>query len=608
MAGTTDNVNGINEWTVMFFFASDNPLSPLLISQLKAIKDAGFQEHTEVLVYFDPQEKGVPTKIYNVNQKRKEYALARAAKEPGYPRSLIGDGNDPYVRHMSEDEIDPKTAPATMRPALDQSGDITAEEALRDFVEFGVTKHRARNYMLILIGHGMIVGNDSFLPDDNPISAITLTQLQAILNKFKDNDKTRLQLLGLHSCSMSSVEVAYQLKGTANYMMATQGTAFVNSWPYRQLLKKTFNTVEKVKTAARDRARLAGASEKQAVNQAQVNVQKLIEKIYFLCLHNSTDFMSAGYSADLVLCSLETDKLAGIKQPLQTLVQKLKDNLFRVSPVKDLILLAHWEAQSFWDENYTDLYDFCRCLSIRCNQRAETLETLRLTNDPLGVVTGLRALAKACDGVTDVLDIAKSADRATRFTKLIIQEDNFGWQYQYSHGLSVYFPWSEPLDDDPLVPVPGDVQDGQPTPEGRGPRVVRNYLGYEFTKDFGEDSWWSFLASYFENTKRQSRIDDEGINMFRELLDEDISEKSMDLDRFTYILNRAENTFNSDGTLNHKTTPELKRTPEVGASCACPSIKNYPTDVNRGVKKFSITPGALRAFRSEDSETEDDDD
>src|SRR6185503_5382155 len=89
-----------NDWTLMFFFASDNPLAPLLVSQLKAIKDAGFQEHTEVLVYFDPMEKGCPTKIYNVNCRRKASALALSKKDKEHPRSLIGDERDSYIRKM----------------------------------------------------------------------------------------------------------------------------------------------------------------------------------------------------------------------------------------------------------------------------------------------------------------------------------------------------------------------------------------------------------------------------------------------------------------------------------------------------------------------------
>src|SRR5947208_16751480 len=111
MAPTTDSNSASkdkNEWTVMFFFASDNPLAPMVVSQIKAIKDAGFQEHTEVLVHFDPMERGASTKIFNVNQKRK----ADAGSDH---KTFIGDGKDPFVRNMSEDEIDRSTLPAGMQ-------------------------------------------------------------------------------------------------------------------------------------------------------------------------------------------------------------------------------------------------------------------------------------------------------------------------------------------------------------------------------------------------------------------------------------------------------------------------------------------------------------
>ena len=32
------------------------------------------------------------------------------------------------------------------------------------------------------------------------------------------------------------------------------------------------------------------------------------------------------------------------------------------------ILLAHWKSQSYFQENYTDLYDFCFCLSDFCGE------------------------------------------------------------------------------------------------------------------------------------------------------------------------------------------------------------------------------------------------
>ena len=60
-----DSVNKDRKVTVMCFFASDNALSPLLISQLKSIKDAGYEQNTDVLVRFDPNEESAPTRIYS---------------------------------------------------------------------------------------------------------------------------------------------------------------------------------------------------------------------------------------------------------------------------------------------------------------------------------------------------------------------------------------------------------------------------------------------------------------------------------------------------------------------------------------------------------------
>jgi len=574
----------------MFFFASDNRLAPLLVSELKAIKDAGFQEDTEVLVYYDPLEKGCPTKIYNVNNERK----ARR-KNKNKPKSEIGDGNDSYVRKMDEDEVDPKNFSARMRDAM-ASSTVPAHEMLRYFVDYVTTRHKARNYMLFLIGHGMIVGRDIFLPDDDPVSAVSMSQLQQIMKKFVHGGKTSLQLLCLHSCSMSSIEVAYQLRGTANYMMAHQGPAFVNSWNYRQVLKKIFNTID--------------------TEKRQINVQRLIEKLYYHCLHNATDFLSAGYSADLALYSLQKDKLARIRTPIQLLVQRLKENLPGVkrkdnlpgrSIIKDLILLAHWESQSFWEENYTDLYDFCFCLSRRCN------DAIALYGKKGLPVSKLNQVRVACDGVIKVLSIIKSDNRAARFRGLIIHAGNFGTKYQYARGLSIYFPWCEPLDDEPWT---SERKNGQSRskPKGRNQKIIEGYKSYDFNK--GVNSWWSFLDSYFKETKRASRWKENPqeltVRGARRLLSEAISE------------------FNVDGSLGTRTPDVGTRTPDTGLDCTCPTIKNYPTDEKkytiaekksrtakkksrtakkkhliRKVRKFSITPDALRAFRPDVTEDND---
>ena len=94
------------KWTIMFYFAGDNALSPLIVSQLRAIKDAGFHRNVDVVVHFDPNEFGAPTRIYDVNRRRKA----------GRQKVMSGDGPDPYIHFMLEDGMELQTIAASTRP------------------------------------------------------------------------------------------------------------------------------------------------------------------------------------------------------------------------------------------------------------------------------------------------------------------------------------------------------------------------------------------------------------------------------------------------------------------------------------------------------------
>src|SRR5215211_5184165 len=85
------------EWTLMFYLASDNPLAPGVVSQLKAIKNAGFHPDANVVTQFDPYVEGTPTHIFEVN-------LVNKLKQPGIAN--VGfQGNDPFVRNLVEDKL-----------------------------------------------------------------------------------------------------------------------------------------------------------------------------------------------------------------------------------------------------------------------------------------------------------------------------------------------------------------------------------------------------------------------------------------------------------------------------------------------------------------------
>lgn len=569
------------EWTLLFYFACDNALAPGVVAQLKALKQAGYHPDVNVVVQFDPQTRNTPTHIFDVN-------LVNKVQNPD-PDGDIGFANDPFVRTLMEDKLwrnlegegpdespdqqdrtgksirerikeslqgrnydPPSPLPTEKKP--EESAGTTApgtdrrprrrrepgvKESLKDFLKFCSDNYPANNFMIFILGHGIVVGNDIFLFDENVDDgqhSLSLTDLGDVLNGFAADvrkQKSEVQLVSFHSCSVSSAEVAYQLqmdvkgklKGTANYMLASQGPAFVASWPYREIIMRVLNDVK---------------------NKRPVDAKDTVTKIFYYVLHNSTDFVLAGYAFNLVLCDL--NKVSEMTVPLKT----LSDNLARMlrdktnPAVKNLILLAHWRAISFWGENYTDLFDFCFCLRQLCDEYDKT------PGSPAATISA------NCGEVLKQLE----AGVAGNDDKLIVRTAFAGPDYQYSHGLSVYFPWAAPLED-----------------------FMATYHDYAFTKT----NWQTFLEAYFDETQRLTLREELG-QPVRVPSTEEERREDLNEDIVSICFNNA-GPLNTDASSSVLALPSGKRDPPdpTGDDCACNSIKNYPHDT-RNLRKRSQDP------------------
>lgn len=583
------------KWTLIFYFACDNPLAPGVVAQLKALKQAGYHPDVNVVVQFDPQTRNTPTHIFDVN-------LVNKVKHPG--EYNIGFANDPFARTLMDDKLwrdlegegeddspdqrdrrklpirdlikaslakeghtyDPPSPPPPEKAPEEPAGATTPGEdrgsrrrrepgikrSLSDFLKFCSDEYPARNFMLFILGHGIVVGNDIFLfdehVDDGPQS-LSLTDLGEVLNGFAADvrkQKAEFQLISFHSCSVSSLEVAYQLqtevegklKGTANYMLASQGPAFIASWPYREIIMRVLNDVK---------------------HKWPVDARETATKIFYFVLYNSTDFVLAGYSFQLTLCDL--NKVSEMTNPLKTLSDNLVKGLRdKKNPaVKNMILLAHWQAISFWGENYTDLFDFCLCLRRLCDKYDDTPGSPAAT------------LSANCGKVLKQLEAGGD--------KLVVRTAFAGPDYQYSHGLSVYFPWAAPLDD-----------------------FMKTYRKYAFT----QTNWQTFLDAYFKETRRETLREELGAAAPRLTREEELNEDIVSI------------CFNNAGPLSATGTsgnvlagPSGKRDPTdpVGDDCACNSIKNYPHDTrnlrqrarnplgNRDNKQLPISPDVFKPFQ-----------
>jgi Clostripain family len=659
------------EWTVMFYLASDNPLAPGTITHLKAIKNAGYHPEVNVLAQFDPHTVNMPVHIFDVNRIEK-------LKNPN--KANVGfTSNDPFVRNLVTDKLWTTDVNEMIKNVLKKEKEsipfeppmppdkmcqeLPPKDSLDEFLKFCQKEYPARHYMLFIVGHGVIVGNDVFLHDEHTgttrdgnlhPTSLSLIELGNILKSFNKRltNGQQLEMIGFHACSMSGVEVAFELQGLANYMLAAQGPTYNGAWPYRQILIRLFNdlnsgkrftheevgadglvdllkhgtdafskfvrgrfnghgaqelldkhvfgekaapklvealtnelndlltdprlskefkqvnlpstTKERLPAMAADeldgkRLRrfnrqliLSALPDKVASANTQYKVKQLCKKIFDYCLFNSFDFQLAGYSCDLTLCDL--NKVGSLERPISNLVDSLRQGLrysreTNDSLVLELMVFVHWQAQSFFEEQYTDLYDYCFRLRAKCKS-----ELAKLPGCQTRCV--LEKIRDDCGAVMEALKRGKhNADDG-----VIVRSEFSGPDYQYTHGLSVFFPWSEPV----------------------GSRMWEElYPQYAFK----ETAWYRFLKEYFADTMREPEGDEYND------VEPPFIPKTLDRDLLELLQAMAKQVFNDDGQLGRGGSRDPlgvagSRDPQ-GDDCNCQSIKNYPSITHSGTLKPS---------------------
>ena len=614
------------EWTLMFYFASDNPLAPGIISQLKALKAAGFHRQANVIAQFDPYTEGTPTHVFDVN-------IIKKLESP--EEFKIGfDSEDPFIRNLVEDKLwrdeRDRTGQKLIRdrirenvkeyaPGVPPSGTIETNGhrfeaspllSLGEFLRFCSARYPAKHYMLFLLGHGVVVGNDIFMFDEHADQqSLSLAGLRRVLEDFtldiRSHDGT-FELVSFHSCSVSSLEVAFELKNTAKYMLASQGTTFVGSWPYREILLRIFKDIRD------SRGNMSGS-----------DIKDMLIKIFSYCLHNSTDFLLAGYPFDLCLCDLK--KIEDVRPSLNRLSAALIKAVERC-PFKEAIQLAHLESQSFYQEMYTDIIDFCRCLLRRIGAADEEQAPLSVNGKPANVNgdaasvktasepaieasieiavrsnNALVPLGKTSAEIDDALEIVDKklememsrvalleldltpfeteikeacVDLIKAIRASIVRRGFAGPEYQYARGLSIYFPWSRPSDDSGIlanyakyrIVVEDPPPAGMEVPHVEAPQPQPKLPG-----------WLDFLEAYLTQTRRkQSIFLEKPIKMLGEKDPDRLDEKERLLEdkiALLYTQSAPNSAPNAAGSLQ-----KGDKTDPMGGDCSCPSIKNYPRD------------------------------
>ena len=406
--GTEECGSRKRDWTVMLYLAGDNSLTEEMVLALQMIRDTGLPDDLDIVAQLDPSGLGIPTQRYDFRRKPL-------------------DSSNPLERYRvpcCEYDIDETN---TGNP-----------DALSGFIDWATKGREAEHYMLIISGHGSGSTEDFLALDENPFDSLTIPELAKALadgcarlpqNQSGGGGK-RIDILGMDACYMSMAEVCYEIRHHIDYVVGAESLEPEFGWPYHRLL-----------AAAKAWADPRGRPRPMSAERLATMIVE--EYVNFWADHDQ----AAGRSVDLAAIELRDGKIAQVQAAVGALASALKRALADDEAL-GRVILTHWWAQSYKNDQFNDLYDLC------IQARRQFPE-----GDSFGVHAAAGLVMCALEGS-------------------VLLSCTSGWAYQHSYGLSVYFPWAV---------------------------IADEYATLDFAS--GDCGWFDFLACYLERSRRERRED-----------------------------------------------------------------------------------------------------
>jgi hypothetical protein len=445
-------------WTVMVYLAGDNNLSSECLFALTEMKKAEPGNQIRVIAQLDPQDNYLPTHRYEINRKgpnstlfediideahynpetcevrfrneskRADSLATSRLKHRTVIQSVLSDVNDLTSLEFKDEEITDDT-------------DTGSPVTLYNFLSFCIQEYPADHYMVVLSGHAGGTESDYLLKDASSKGSLTFNELKQVFKELQtDLNGKPIDIIGMDNCLMSMGEICYELRGLAQIAVGCESYSPASGWPYREILER----LQKDFTEPKAKRKSLPAEAAKAIVEEYVNYYSSYWMAGLSVTQSALDIGKVEKFRKVV------DKFAGELE--QELVKEYEKNQRKQksrtsqSSFQDALVLAHWEAQSYNGESFVDLYDFCDCLERRLPSEA---------------------IGRKCREVKKFL--------ASEF---VLKSCYSGAVYQYSYGVSMYFPWAE---------------------------VANTYTNLDFIEDSVDTGWGKFLKTYTAMTRRQPR-------------------------------------------------------------------------------------------------------
>jgi hypothetical protein len=401
------------EWTIMIYMAGDNNLAVDMAYALEQIKGVAGEgpDSPNLFVYYDGNSPSIPTLYCDFSE----------PNEPKYVRSF-------KVPDKLYDVPEKENENAAHRDSVINFVDWCVNKVeVRNGAEVTYGR-RARRYALIFSGHSLGFQDIGLFRDETSGKAMKMTDFYYMLRRLvgtreqleqdiagwdihgEEREREtkvllgqKLDILGFDSCVMGMLEVGYQFIDVANTMIASEGSVPNAGWTYAKLLG----------CLTRDQS-------------GDGTARKVAEQFVRDFIKGQDSYTVGGVSVDMAAWDLSriTPVAAAFDGLSTALVECFEDPDSRIyRQMERVILQVHWKCQTYMYDQNVDLGDFCELLDRECGRVAEEL----------GEGDDLDFLYNVQDCCRSVLEEIRQAVILSGFS---------GGGYQYSNGMSVFFPWS----------------------------------------------------------------------------------------------------------------------------------------------------------------------
>ncbi|MFH0803303.1 MAG: clostripain-related cysteine peptidase [bacterium] len=131
--------------------------------------------------------------------------------------------------------------------------DMASPKTLKDFLVDAVKRYPADHVALILNDHGG--GFTGAMYDDGSGGFMTVPKIRQAIEDAEKITGKKLDIIGMDACLMGETEVAYELKDSAKYLLASEESEGGAGWSYDSMLGgKTLSTsIQKLQKALKSR-------------------------------------------------------------------------------------------------------------------------------------------------------------------------------------------------------------------------------------------------------------------------------------------------------------------------------------------------------------------